>query len=251
MRQFPLLILALVLVGVTTGCDEDGATASRRQPDIFEQTRREIDSARNAPLPKGNVKVTITRYEFDRREHSHRNVLLGYRDASVRVQTGNLARNGISIFAVRDGFEAGLSVSRRQNSRQEVVQQFLVLMPGSEASFEAVKIAHEAWPVVVPVWYGYQLGYTIRERVTGTGMKIKVHTATPKRVVVELTPYFHRADRKGLLEVNELRTRISVIPGRSYIIASDRGGTSNFGSTFLTSHSRSRNREVVILLKAE
>ncbi len=253
MRSFLRFVPLLLVLAVTAGCDDGGgagASAGRR-PDIFEQTRREIERARNAPLPRGNVRVTITRYEFDRRDHSRRNLFLGYRDASVRVRAGRLGRNGVSVFAVRDGFESGISVARRHSVRQEVARQFLVLMPGYEAAFEAVRIRHEAWPVVVPVWYGYELGYTIRERITGTGMKVRVHKVAPGNIEVELTPYFHRADRRGILEVNELRTRINMIPGRSYVIASDHRAASNFGSAFFSSHRESRDREVVILLKAE
>ncbi len=241
--------LCLLLLPLWAGCTEDG---ERPADDLFGRVRREIAAARRQPLPRGHVKVRITRYELARRASQRRAVFFRYRDRNLRVAAGALDRHGVTVFAARPGLRTALSSSTRTHEREQVTEQFLVLLAGHQASLDVVQVRPEPWLVVVPVWDGVALATTIRERVTGTGLHVAVHSASPQAVDLELLPFFHRADRhEGRLEVTELRTRLRVVPGRSYVIASQNTATSDFGSAFLTARSDERTREVVLLLRAE
>jgi len=246
-------IVSVLLIAMTvcmSGCD-DGATSRPRQPDLISETRAEVERALRQPVPAGHVKVTVTRYELDDRSDARRALFVRYQNPRLQAEAGALGAHGIEIYGVRDGLAAALSASRETSVREEAAQQFLLLLPGHPARFDVLQIRHEAWPVVIPVWRGYEIAYTIREQVTGSGLRVQVVRAGADQVEIELLPYFHRAERRDLLEVQELATRLAVAPGATYVIASNRTSNRNFGSSLFTRRERDHSRESVILLRAD
>ena len=78
--------LSLLLLPLWAGYTEDG---ERPADDLFGRVRREIEAARRLPLPRGHVKVRITRYELAHRTSQRRAVFFRYRDRNLRVTAGD------------------------------------------------------------------------------------------------------------------------------------------------------------------
>lgn len=250
-RSFILAFLFLA------GCEESASSRPRRidrpEEDMIEQTKREIAAARRRPLSPGNVKITLTRYETTVRDREGYDLVLAYRRKSVAVFAGRLAgANGALIFAARGGLVAALTARSARRQSESVTRQFLVTMVGFPARFEVVRRSTRAWTLILPVYQGAVVVNTIREEVTGTGLRVKVLRATARRVVVELTPYFHGVRKRGgVIEVTQLTTRLSLIPGQAYVIMSDRRQARSFAATFFSSRSGRSATEVIQLIQVE
>ncbi len=240
------------------GCEESASFRPRRmggpEEDVFEQTKREIAAARPRPLSPGNVKITLIRYEINVRDREGYDLVLAYRRKSVAVAAGRLAgANGALIFAARDGLATALAArGARRQTNIVVIKQFLVTRVGFPAQFAVVRRSTRVWTLILPVYQGAVVVNTIREEVTGTGLRVKVLRATARRVVVELTPYFHGVRKRGgVIEVTQLTTRLSLIPGQAYVIMSDRRQARSFAASFFSSRSGRSATEVIQLIQVE
>ncbi|MBN2710999.1 MAG: hypothetical protein JXR97_00995 [Planctomycetes bacterium] len=256
-----LLCVMLVLQAcLFCGCDDDYETGGyvgfskggTGEEDSIDATMRELERLKSAPVPKGNVRINITRIEAEEGQVDLTRFAVGYKDNNISVKTGHLGgRNGSEVFALKDGFFNGFKRSSKSYTHSKTTKQFMVLMPGSSASMQAVEEKRIYWAVVVPVWRGSVLVSTIEERVTGTGMNVRVNSANSNNVSVELLPYFNRAERRGRIEVNELRTSLNLRPGVPYIIAGNEESSDNFSRSFLGYMDGKKRKNMAIIISAD
>lgn len=241
--MLPLFCFAL------TGCDETGTRP--REDDFLEETRQLVARAQNQPIPKGHVKVTITRHEFSTNHRSGLGMVMGYRSNSISVPAGKLGANGIHLFAARKGLEAALSQPAGRRTFSSATEQFLLLRENSTGEFAVTRTTPEIWTVVIPVFRGVIIADTIRERVTGTGIKLLVGKASENGVMVQMTPYFHSAEHRGRIELTRLATTVHLVPGTPYVIAADRQSSASFGADFFGINRQHDSRDVAIIMQVE
>ena len=82
-------------------------------------------------------------------------------------------------------------------------------------------------------------------------MQIAVRDATSEAVDVELLPFFHAAERRGRIELQELRTRVRMTPDTAYVLASQSASETTAGSGLFRWTEKNRTKESVIVLRAE
>ena len=92
---------------------------------------------------------------------------------------------------------------------------------------------------------------TVREQVTGSGLFLKVHRADQKSVDAELLPYFRRAKDGSALVIEELRTRVTLVPGVPYVVSSFQDHKNSFGHSFLTYSRGGRKRQITQVITAQ
>lgn len=217
----------------------------RRRPDPWREAQRQ-------PLPPGNVRLTIDRIETDVTDRRAFEIALQYRDDSVTVQAGHLTGpNGLLVFAARNGLQAALRASHSRTRRRRLTRQFLVLMEGGEASFDVIQQRPVVWDVVIPLHLGAVVVRTLRERITGTGMRVAVRGVGPRGVDLEITPYLRRASDGRELRIEELKTRLLLEPGRPYVFMMEGRQGSDFAAGFLSFGSGTRRTQVIQVLTVE
>lgn len=236
------------LVFALTGCytnDPHAGGDDLRRGDLWSRYA-------DAPLPEGAVRVNIERLETEATDRSVIEAALRYRDEDVRVDVGRLGgRNGLRVIAVRGDFTAAIRIDKSSTRRRNTQETFIVLMPGADASLQLLETRPEPWLVVFPVWGGVAQGVTFRERVTGTGLFVRVRSATESAVDVELTPYFNRARDGRAIKITELRTRVTLRPGVPYVVAADRTADNSVAQGLLYRRSEDRTTESIQVLTVE
>ncbi len=211
------------------------------------------DTYMNQPLSPGMVRVMIERTELIDNQEEVIEAALRYRNDDVDVRVGGplSGRGGLRVFAVSGEFRGALRYDRRRQTSRQVSQQFLSLMAGGTASFQALRITPKPWTVVIPIWRGVVIVDTIREEITGTGMFVTVHSIRNGWVDVELTPYFNRARDGHAIKVEELATRVTVRPGQPYVLMADRSDNSSTASQLLSRRTRRERSQLITVMTVE
>lgn len=251
MMHWPRLTIAgalLLLLALTGGCAGGGGS---NEPDLIEETKREIARLQNAPVPAGNVRITITRLESERETRQSMEALLRYRRGKMSVRHGMTGSNGFHIFRGDDSLLAQLEAGQLSRQFASRTKQFITLMPGTEAGFESVMRRSVGWVAVIPIYRGSVIIDTLEERISGTGMRVRVHRATARGVEVSLIPYFYATERRGPQEIDELETRVFLEPGVPLVIAGNEAASDRAGWWLLGHGSRSSRRSVSIVIDAE
>ncbi len=206
------------------------------------------------PLPDGPgrmVRIDLERFAVEAADSTAFDLAVRYRDDRLTAGAGDLGgSNGLVVIGAGAQLAAGLRTHRARGVAHETTSQFLVLMEGGEASFEATESTPVVRDVVIPVYRGAVVVRTIQDQVTGSGFRVRVRRATAQGIDVELTPYFHRARRGEALFVTELSTRLTLAPGRPYAILAERAAGSTMASALLSYRQDDRMMQSVLVLTA-
>ncbi|MBI2193936.1 MAG: hypothetical protein HYU36_18320 [Planctomycetes bacterium] len=233
------------LAPAETGPVDDGVHGAAGGFSHLAQAEPADTPVRRNPGSVRMVQVILERVEVDSLDREAFEIALRYRDRRVAVSAGALGgRNGLILLAVNSNLAAALGAEKFHQKSRQVSQQFLMVSEGGRASFDIVQVGKVAWSVRFPVFNGDLTVTTIEERITGTGLAVKVHGASEDFVDLELFPYLRKAGKGGLLEISELRTRVSVIPGQSYLLMSQRDNNSSAASALFSCQKEGQVREI-------
>jgi len=203
-------------------------------------------------LPPGNVMLGIETFETDETDRTVVEAAVRYRVRNIDVQAGSLGgRNGLTIWGAKGGLSGALRVAASRSKSSRTTQQSLMVAEGRHGSFQVLQVRPEPWLVVIPIFRGVVLATTVREQVTGSGLFLKVHRADEKSVDAELLPYFRRAKDGSALAIEELRTRVTLVPGVPYVVSSFQDHKNSFGHSFLTYSREGRKRQITQVLTVQ
>ena len=130
-------------------------------------------------------------------------------------------------------------------------QQFLTLLPDTDGMFAAIEQQVRGWQVVIPIWRGAIVVNTLREEITGTGMRFRITDATADSATLTLTPYFHSARDGKRISVTELRTILRLKPGIPYVIAGEDSEHDTFARGFFSYGQKRATRQVAHIVNVE
>ncbi len=223
------------------------AVPAERRPD-----RTMWEDAASQPLPPGVARVTIERYEVGRREYQSIRGAVDYDGEHVDVQAGSLGgANGLVLEGGAGDVDAALKLVRDSRYARSSSRQFLLINEGSTGSLRLLESQPQPWLAVIPIYRGHVLVRTVREQITGTGMQVAVQRAGPEAVTVRLSPYFHRANRRGKLVLEEIATALTLRPGRPYVIMQDRSHETSVASALLSRSTTYGARQVIAILTVD
>lgn len=248
-----LLCVFFSAMACLISCDDTGGGSARRneREDIFEQTRREILELQKQPVAQGHVKVRIRRLETRAQQRSGLGIA-GVIQSGTPVQLGSMGgRNGFVLVRTTDKkIEAALLGGGSQQSVSRT-EQFLVLLPGSIGSVEAVKVRPIVYTIAFPIYYGVEIIQVIEKRVSGSAFHVHILSASADAVELELIPYFHGTDRGSHVEVEHLRTRVQLRPGVPYVLAANQNARESAALSFFGSMRETIEQELAIVLTLE
>ena len=229
MRFLPLLLLA--------GCID------------FREERREdpFDRYERMPVGEGNIKITVELFEFDVEEATAFDAAFALRDRNVVVAGGGIfGNNGATVMAGGRDFVAAFRAQTEKYRSRSYTRTFQLVADGYEASLSVVDRVAAPVTFVVPITSGAVVIRTYEVLPTGTMLSVRPKKNGPL-VDLEVTPVFmERAGRS--VRITELTTRLSVEPGRPYVIMARDEARESFGSAFFSKrHGRSSRRVMQVL----
>jgi hypothetical protein len=223
------------------------------------ETRRQNDSSRELPanpfrenrVPLGNVSISIETFEIEAKSRELIELALRYRDDKVKVGVGALGgKNGLIIYGTKGGLSGAMRATASNSSTHRVTSQSLLVAIGRYGVFEALRSEIGTRTIQIPVYRGTLVISTILERVTGSGLGVKIYNADAKRVDAEVMPFFRRSRDGSILGITQLKTRINLIPGNTYVLMSHEDSSQSLGNALLTYDRQGMRRKIIQLITA-
>ncbi len=213
----------------------------RRQPEPVSL----LEQYSNAAVPKGNVSITIESMSVEQTDTSVLQAAVKYRGKNISATAG-----GLDIYQPAPGFSAAIQAAKNRSRSTRTSKQFLMLQPGTTAQMQILQVSRVPWTTVVPVYHGTVIVEHFREEVTGSGLTVRLISATARGLDIELTPYFNSHRNKGLIHVKELSTRVTVQANTPIVIMSDAGNTQSVNTGILSRHTQRDQHDSIVVLTA-
>jgi hypothetical protein len=242
--------LALILLA---GClpmetyDDPNETTPRNTP-----TRELPDHTfRTNRVPPGNVSLSIETYEIEAKSRELIELALRYQDKNVKLKVGSLGgKNGLIIYGTKGGLAGAMRATASRSSTHRVTTQSLLVAIGRYGVFEALRSQIGIRTIQIPVYRGTVIISTILERVTGSGLGVKIHRANAEVIDAEVMPFFRRARDSSVLGITQLKTRINLIPNNTYVLMSHEDNQQTLGNALLTYDRQGQRRKIIQLITA-
>jgi hypothetical protein len=238
-----ILVLMTLASCILPGCQASPSARSMDQPDPYERLIQQ-------PLPPGNVRISLERWHLDERDSQGFESFVRSRDPKLSASVGSppLA-SGLNVFALRGDVSVVLGTSQTRRTTRTRSSQFVVLVPGSTAWMDVVRIdpRHGAWAVT---WRG---GRPIRvPSVNGSVLRVGVGRADARGVQVRLEPFLRSvAGKGGVVRIDALKTQVTLTPGVPHVIMARRDRTDSAASAWLSSRTTSGRSQVVLVMRAD
>ncbi|MDA0840732.1 MAG: hypothetical protein O3B01_29710 [Planctomycetota bacterium] len=218
-----------------------------------QQPIRELPDSpfRTNRVPPGNVSLSIETFEVEAKNRELIELALRYRDNNVKVGVGALGgKNGLVIYGAKGGLSGAMRATASSSSTNHVTTQSLLVAIGSYGVFKALRSEIGIRTIQIPVYRGTVVISTILERVTGSGLGVKIYTADNEQVDAEVMPFFRRSRDGSVLGITQLKTRIMLIPGNTYVLMSHEDSSQTLGNALLTYERNGQRRKIIQLVTA-
>jgi hypothetical protein len=197
------------------------------------------------------VSLTIETFEIAANSRELIELALRYRDRNVEIGIGALGgKNGLIIYGTKGGLSGAMRATATRSSTHRVTSQSLLVAIGRYGVFEALRSEIGTRTIQIPVYRGTVVISTILERVTGSGLGVKIHKADAKNVDAEVMPFFRRSRDSTILGITQLKTRISLVPGNTYVLMAHEESRQSLGNALLTYGRQGKRRKIIQLITA-
>ncbi len=217
----------------------------RRSNDPFEEARRQIEEARNLPLPSGNYRVDVQRIWLSQQDSSTVSAMFGWKDDNWDVRVGSPGADpGFRVAVAKGGFTGSIDGNLRSAKSASREQTFIVTVANSPASIQVgqvrfvqpIHVAGAAGGIILPA--GQFLGTSLNTIVRPAGQGV---------VQVSLTPVFS-APNGDLIELTQMTTTVNAPLGASILIANNSTSHDSVATALLSRTSSSGAEQAVIVL---
>ena len=231
LRKSFRLILAFCLL---VGC-QMSQTSSESE---YERVSREIERLKIESQAAGsigeNIKIVVNFFSTSITDRFAVDSLWQYVDKNIAIvkRPEVFSRSGLKIGVAGENFRMRLDITKKQLRSSEETELFIVLADGTTGYINVGK------EILVPrfyysgLWYS-SVGYEFRQ--AGRSLKVTVRKLPSGLIDMELTPVFSKfLSDGGDLELTELSTRITALPGQTLVIGGGDTGEENVATALLS-----------------
>jgi hypothetical protein len=215
MNKMSALILTFCLLA---GC-QTSQTSSESE---YERVSREIDQLKTESQVAGsmgeNIKIVVYMLTTSITDHFAIDSLWQYVDKNVAIvkRPEVFSQSGLKIGVAGENFKARLDITKKQLESSEKTELFVVLSDGTTGCINVGKEIFVPRFYYFGLWYS-SVGYEFKQ--AGRSLKVTARKLPSGLIDMELTPVFSKfLSDGGDLELTELSTRVTALPGQTLVI---------------------------------
>lgn len=217
--------------------------------DPFDQAMKEIEAARNLPLPEGNYRIDVERIWVDANDSLTIESMFEYADEHWTVAGGAppTVPGGVRVGVTKGNFSANLNVALKNSKSSSREQIMLVTVADYPASIQVGQVRYAA-PFSVPGVSGVVLFPA--GQMVGTSMEVLVRPAGQGYAQVSLTPVFSSLGNGGeTVKVTSMTTTVVAPIGQPFLIANHAQEHNDVTTTLFSRATSSGNQQAVLVLR--
>jgi len=215
MNKISVLIVTFCLL---TGCQ----TLQTSSESEYDRVSREIEQLKTESQAAGsmgeNIKIVVNMLTASITDRFAIDSLWQYVDKNVAIvkRPEVFSQSGLKIGVAGENFRARLDITKKQLKSSEKTELFVVLADGMTGYINVGK------EILVPRFYYFgrwysSVGYEFRQ--AGRSLKVTARKLPSGLIDMELTPVFSKfLNDGGDLELTELSTRVTTLPGQTLVI---------------------------------
>lgn len=213
-----------------TGCETSQKSSDSHHDRVSREIERlKAESEKTASIGN-NIKIVVNLLTTSVADYFAIDSLLQYVDKNVTItkRPELYTQSGLQIGVAGKNFRARLEITKQEIKSSEETELFLVLADGATGY---INIGKE---IALPQFFYYGRWYSGVEyefRQAGRSFKVTARRLPSGLIDMELTPVFSNFLRDGgSLELTELSTRVTALPGQTLVI----GGGDTTGENVAT-----------------
>lgn len=239
--------------GVPQGTGQGGGaragTAAADAGDPFDKAMKDIEAARNLPLPDGNYRIDVERIWVDANDSLAIDGMFAYADEHWTVAGGAppSVPGGMRVGVTKGNFSASLNVALKNSKSSSREQLMLVTVADYPASIQVGEVRYAA-PFSVPGATGVVIFPS--GQMVGTSMEVLVRPAGQGLAQVSLTPVFSALGKAGeTVKVTSMTTTVVAPIGQPFLIANHAQEHNDVTTTLFSRTTSSGSQQAVLVLR--
>lgn len=215
MNKRSTLILLFVLLA---GCQNSNTSSENHYDQVSHEIERLKAESQAAPSIGENIKIVVTMLTTNIADQFTIDSLFRYVDENVVIAKHPevFSRSGLRIGLGGENFRVRFDITKKQLKASDETELFVVLADGTTGYINVGK------EILVPRFYYLGLWYTsvgYEFRQAGRSLKVTARKLPSGLIDMELTPVFSKfLSDGGDLELTELSTRVTALPGQTLVI---------------------------------
>lgn len=235
----------------TTSASDGSRTAptAAKSGDPFDQAMKEIEAARNLPLPEGNYRIDVERIWVDANDSLTIESMFEYADEHWTVGGGapSTVPGGVRVGVTKGNFSANLNVALKNSKSSSREQIMLVTVADYPAMIQVGEVRYAA-PFSVPGTSGVVIFPS--GQMVGTSLEVLVRPAGQGLAQVSLTPVFSGLGKGGeTVKVTSMTTTVVAPIGQPFLIANHAQEHNDVTTTLFSRTTNSGSQQAVLVLR--
>lgn len=240
------LLAPVVAFCLLAGCQ----TSQKSSESEYDRVLMEIEQLKTESQAAGamgeNIKIVVNMLTASITDRFAIDSLWQYVDKNFAItkRPEVFDRSGLKIGIAGENFRVRLDITKKQLKSSEETELFVVLADGTTGYINVGKEISIPRFYYLGRWYS-SVGYEFRQ--AGRSLKVTARKLPSGLIDMELTPVFSKfLSDGGDLELTELSTKVTALPGQTLVIGGGDSGQENVATALLSYTKYSEKKQTLV-----